>query len=60
MEDFWNLESIGITDSPSQSDECALENLSKTVTFADGRYMVTWPWKENLTCHRIISWQLGD
>jgi len=43
MEDPWNLESIGITDSPSQSDECAHENFSKTVAFADERYMVTWP-----------------
>ena len=33
MEDFWNLESISITDSPSQSDECELENFSKTVIF---------------------------
>ena len=47
MEDFWNLESIDITDLPPQSDECALDNFSKTVTFADGRYMVTWPWIEN-------------
>ena len=47
LEHFWNLESIGITDSPSQSDEIAIENFSKTVTFADGRYLVTWPWRES-------------
>ena len=47
LEHFWNLETIGITDSPSQSDKIAIENFSKTVTFADGRYLVTWPWRES-------------
>ena len=47
LEHFWNLEALGITDSPSQNDECAFKNLSKTVIFADGRYMVSWPWRES-------------
>jgi len=47
LDHFWNLESLGITDLPSQNDECAFENFSKTVTFADGRYMVSWPWRES-------------
>ena len=46
MEDFWNLESTGITDSPLQvMNACAFEDFSKNVTFADWRYMVTCPWK---------------
>jgi len=44
---FWNLESLGITDLPSQNDECTFENFSKTITFVDGRYMVSWPWRES-------------
>ena len=45
---FWNLESIGIMDSPVTSDnDKALENFNNTVQFADGRYSVTWPWRES-------------
>ena len=45
---FWNLESIGIIDSPSTSDDDkALEMFNNTVKFEDGRYLVTWPWKES-------------
>ena len=47
VEQFWNLESIGITDSPVVSDDDqAIENFNKTIEFTDGRYSVTWPWKE--------------
>ena len=47
IELFWNLESLGITESPSISeDDVALDHFNKTVKFFDGRYMVTWPWKE--------------
>ena len=38
MEDFWNLESIGINDSPTELDN--------TVTKYK-RYTVTWPWKND-------------
>ena len=47
LEHFWNLEALGITDSPSPNNECAFKNFSKTVIFADGRYMVSWPWRES-------------
>ena len=30
LEHFWNLEALGITDSPSPNDECAFKNFSKT------------------------------
>ena len=47
LEQFWNLESIGITESPLKSDDDqAIENFNKTVKFTNGRYSVTWPWKE--------------
>ena len=46
LEQFWELESLGITDSPSTSDDdTALEKFNKSVKFTNGRYMVTWPWK---------------
>ena len=47
LEHFWNLEALGITDSPSPNDECAFKNFSKTVIFSNGRYMVSWPWRES-------------
>ena len=44
---FWNLESIGIMDSPVKSDDDkALEMFNNTIKFDNGRYLVTWPWKE--------------
>lgn len=47
LEDFWNVEGIGILDSPHCSDnESALQQFHDTLKFEDGRYQVTWPWKE--------------
>ena len=47
LESFWNLEAIGITDSPKTcDDDQALENFQKTVSYQANRYFVTWPWKE--------------
>ena len=46
FEQFWNLESLGITESPSTSDDdIALDKFNKSVIFTKGRYMVTWPWR---------------
>ena len=48
IEDFWNIESIGITDNTSKSsNEKAVLNLKKTLKFENGRYQVTWPWIED-------------
>ncbi|MCG8034488.1 MAG: DUF1759 domain-containing protein [Candidatus Thiodiazotropha taylori] len=47
LEDFWNVEGIGIMDSPTSSDdELALQQFHESLKFEDGRYQVTWPWKE--------------
>ena len=47
LEDFWNVESIGILDNVKMSDdEIASQNFKDTVKFDDGRYQVTWPWRE--------------
>ncbi len=48
LEDFWNVEAIGLVDSPnSNDDEVAMQNFKDTLRFEDGRYFVTWPWKED-------------
>ena len=47
LEQFWELDSLEITDSPSNSDDNVA--LGKLVKFTHGRYMVTWPWKERST-----------
>ena len=42
LEDFWNVEGIGITDSLTCSDdEKALQQFNETLKFKDGRYYVT-------------------
>ena len=47
MEKFWDLESLGVTDSPqSDDDRAALEMTEKSIRQdASGRYYVGWPWK---------------
>ncbi|XP_037296552.1 uncharacterized protein LOC115448841 [Manduca sexta] len=44
---LWDLESIGITDSPTSSrDEEAVKQFNKTIVLKDNRYHVQWPWTE--------------
>ena len=48
LQSFWDMESIGIKDPGARSDdEIAMESFKKAIKFEDGRYYVTWPWKEN-------------
>ena len=47
LEALRNVESIGITDSPILSDDdCAQAQFNASVQQHDGRYCVSWPWKE--------------
>ena len=47
LEDFWNIESIGVYDDPeTTNDEIVMRNFKETVKFENGRYQVTWPWKD--------------
>ncbi|VDM29754.1 unnamed protein product [Toxocara canis] len=46
LDQYWNLESIGITDPPNQKDDDeALHQFYKSVSLVDGRYTVSWPWR---------------
>lgn len=48
LEDFWRLESIGIYDAPVDSkDNKVLQHFNETLKYENGRYNVTWPWKED-------------
>ena len=48
LEDFRNLETVGIKDSPYTSDdEEAMRNFNSTLEIANNRYHVTWPWKNS-------------
>lgn len=50
VEDFRNLEKIGIKDSPTESDSCvALNMFSDTLRYENGRFALTWPWKVEKT-----------
>ena len=46
LEGFWKLVSIGINDSPVESNNVALKKFSETLKYDKGRYTVTWPRKE--------------
>ena len=47
LEDFWNIENIGIFDNPrTTNDKMVKKQFKETLTFEDGRYHVNWPWKE--------------
>ena len=46
IEDFWKLETIGITDLPDLTDDdVALEQFNNSICFKNGRYHVRWPWR---------------
>ena len=66
VEYFFNLESLGIKDDPSQDDDqVALQLFNKSIRqMADGRYSVKWPWKDkqpdlpsnfHMACRRLTS-----
>ncbi|KAL9977210.1 hypothetical protein ACROYT_G014589 [Oculina patagonica] len=47
LEEFWKLETLGISEPMCVTDDDeALQKFNDTVRFEDGRYQVTWPWKE--------------
>ena len=48
LEHFWSLELIRINESPvTVDDDQAGDKFNKTIKFVDGRYLVTWLWKES-------------
>ena len=51
LEEFWRLESIGITDSPLDSDnDKSIKLFNETHKYDNDRYSVTWPWKDDKSC----------
>ena len=61
IEDFWRLETIGITDNPRQSgDERVVQQFSETVKKKNGRYNVCWPWRENINSSGNCELALGQ
>ena len=51
LEEFWRLESLGITDSPLDSDnDKSIKLFNETLTYDNDRYSVTWPWKDDKYC----------
>ena len=42
--DLWDLDQIGIKDSPYvRDDDKALQQFNNTIQYKEGRYYVTWP-----------------
>jgi len=47
VHDFWALETIGIRDDPKEDeDQAAIEAFTKSICRVDGRYIVSWAWKD--------------
>ena len=47
LEDFWNIDAIGITDNVVRPEDTeAMKTFKDTVKQVDGRYEVTWPWRD--------------
>ena len=52
--DLWSLEKIGITGSPYvKEDDEALEHCNNTVSYQDGRYFASWPWRSSAIANMI-------
>ncbi|KAL1447379.1 hypothetical protein WDU94_005596 [Cyamophila willieti] len=44
---FWNLETLGIKENPTESeDDLALRNFDNDLRFVNGRYYVSFPWRD--------------
>ncbi|MCP3668269.1 MAG: hypothetical protein GY696_38240, partial [Gammaproteobacteria bacterium] len=60
LQDFWTLESIGITDDPNiNDDDTALHRFYERIQFQDGRYHLAWPWIDDnpdLPDNRTLAW----
>jgi len=47
LETFWDLETIGIKDTPYETDDdLALQHFNSTIKFTNNHYQVQWPWKK--------------
>ena len=47
LEDFWNMETIGVIDNQTtKNDEMVKNHFKENLMFVDGRYQVKWPWKD--------------
>ena len=47
MDEFWKLETIGITPPDKVEDnDGVMRHFNETITKVDGRYQVTWPWRD--------------
>ena len=48
LRDLWRLETIGIHDTPQDTKKKMLfKQFNETIEYENGRYRVSWPWKED-------------
>ena len=64
VEEFWDLETIGIRDYPAENDdETAMKAFDASICKINGRYRVSWPWKEEFPDRPKvlgIPWNIKD
>ena len=54
MEQFWSLETIGITDNEDMVKDPILNDFTENIERLDDRYTVALPWKPNMR-HKLVS-----
>ena len=52
---FWSVEDLGKFDD-REGDDVALQNIKSTIRFAENRYEVRWPWRDN---HDVLPSNYG-
>ena len=52
---FWSVEDLGKFDD-REGDDVALQNFKSTIRFAENRYEVRWPWRDN---HDVLPSNYG-
>ena len=48
-DNFWKLETIGITNDGRNDDEIANDMFQENIDFHNQRYQVAWPWRGRVT-----------
>ena len=55
LRNFWDLESVGICSDDSREVDPVLAELQEKVSFSEGRYMATLPWKSKAVRPKLLN-----
>ena len=55
LRNFWDLESVGICSDDSHQVDPVLTEFQEKVSFSEGRYVVTLPWKSKAVRPKLLN-----